>query len=135
MTSLERELGSDGRHCDTFCSRRLPAWAVCRPSHRCNKDRSESGGNLAQHFATEVGGSSEAERPSMRVFYSYARLFFASWLFMGGLAIQFLPSAAAVARDARWRERQLQTVPADQHAQWVEERDAEDASTQAYLRV
>jgi hypothetical protein len=71
----------------------------------------------------------------MRVFYSYARLFFASWLFMGGLAIQFLPTPAAVARDARWRERQLQGVPADQHAQWVEDRDIEDAHTQAYLRL
>ncbi len=71
----------------------------------------------------------------MRAVYSYARLFIASWVFMGGLAMQFLPSAAAVARDARWRERQLQSVPADQQAQWVEDRDSEDARTQAYLRL
>ena len=71
----------------------------------------------------------------MRVAYSYARLFIASWLFMGGIALQFVPSAAAVARDARWRERQLQTVPAEQRAQWVEDRDNEDANSQAYLRL
>jgi hypothetical protein len=71
----------------------------------------------------------------MRVAYSYARLFVASWLFMGGVALQFVPSAAAVARDIRWRERQLQTIPAAQHAQWIEARDSEDANTQAYLRL
>jgi hypothetical protein len=71
----------------------------------------------------------------MRAIYSYARLFLASWLFLGGLAVLFGPSAAAVARDARWRERQLQTVPADQRAQWVEDRDTEDARTQAYVRL
>jgi hypothetical protein len=71
----------------------------------------------------------------MRVFYSYGRLFIGSWLLMGGLALQFVPSPAAVARDGRWRERQLQAVPADRHAQWVEERDAEDARSQAYLRL
>jgi hypothetical protein len=70
-----------------------------------------------------------------RVIYSYARLFLASWLLMGGVAIQFLPSAAAVARDARWRERQLQAVPADEKTQWVEDRDTEDARTQAYVRL
>jgi hypothetical protein len=71
----------------------------------------------------------------MRVVFSYARLFIASWVFMGGLALLFPPTAAAVARDARWRERQLQAVPADRQAQWVEDRDAEDARTQAYLRL
>jgi hypothetical protein len=71
----------------------------------------------------------------MRIFYSYARLFIASWLFMGGLAVQFLPSAASVARDARWRERQLKAVPANQRAQWIEDRDAEEASSQAYVRL
>ena len=40
----------------------------------------------------------------MRIFYSYGRLFLASWLFMAGLAMQFVPSAAALERDARWRE-------------------------------
>jgi hypothetical protein len=71
----------------------------------------------------------------MRVAFSYARLFIAYWLFMGGVALQFVPSAAAVARDTRWRDRQLQTVPADQRAKWVEDRDNEDANSQAYLRL
>jgi hypothetical protein len=71
----------------------------------------------------------------LRVAYSYARLFIASWLFMGGVALQFVPSPAAVARDARWRERQLQTIPADQKAKWIEDRDQEDSSSQAYLRL
>jgi hypothetical protein len=46
-----------------------------------------------------------------------------------------VPSPAAVARDARWRERQLQTIPADQRARWIEDRDTEDANHQAYLRI
>jgi hypothetical protein len=71
----------------------------------------------------------------MRVFYSYARLIIACWLFMGGLSLQFLPSASGVARDTRWRERQLQAVPADQQAKWVEDRDNEDSSTYSYLRL
>lgn len=71
----------------------------------------------------------------MRVFYSYGRLFIASWLFMGGVALQFVPTAAAVARDARWRERQLQTIPAEQQAQWIEERDLEESRAQAGLRL
>jgi len=71
----------------------------------------------------------------MRVYFSYARLFIAAWLFLGGVSLLFGPSAAAVARDARWRERQLQTVPADQQTKWVEDRDLEDANSQVYLRV
>ena len=71
----------------------------------------------------------------MRVACSYARLFIASWLFMGGVALLFNPSPAAVARDARWRERKLETVPADQRSQWIEERDIEDAATRSYLRL
>jgi hypothetical protein len=82
-------------------------------------------------LATKV----EVGRQGMRVFYSYARLFIASWLFMGGVALQFVPSTAALERDARWRERQLQKVPADQRAQWVEDRDNKDARSQASLRV
>lgn len=70
-----------------------------------------------------------------RVFFSYARLFIASWFFLGGLSLLYGPSAAAVARDDRWRERKLATVPADQRAHWVEERDNEDANTSAYLRL
>jgi hypothetical protein len=72
---------------------------------------------------------------AMRVAFSYARLFIASCLFMGGVALQFVPSAAAMERNGRWRERQLQTIPADQRAKWIEERDAEDANSQAYLRL
>jgi hypothetical protein len=71
----------------------------------------------------------------MRVAFSYARLFIASWIFMGGVALQFVPTAAAVAREDRWRERQLQTIPAGQRLQWVEDRDTEDANSQAYLRL
>ena len=70
-----------------------------------------------------------------RIFYSYARLFVASWLFLGGLALLFGPSAAAVAQDARWRERQLQTIPVEDRAKWIEDRDREDASSQAYVRL
>ena len=71
----------------------------------------------------------------MRLFYSYSRLFIASWLFLAGVAVQFEPSVATVARDQRWRERQLQQIPADQHAQWIEERDREDSRTQGYGRL
>lgn len=71
----------------------------------------------------------------MRFTYSYARLFIASWLFMGGVALQFIPSVAAVARDDRWRERQLQKVQPDQRQQWIEDRDAIDANSQAYTRL
>jgi hypothetical protein len=71
----------------------------------------------------------------MRIYLSYGRLFVASLLLMGGLAIQFLPTAEGVARNARWRERQLKAIPADQQAQWVEDKDAEDASTYSYLRL
>jgi hypothetical protein len=52
----------------------------------------------------------------MRAALSYCRLFIASWLFVGGLALLVGPSAAAVARDTRWRERKLKTIPVDQYA-------------------
>jgi hypothetical protein len=71
----------------------------------------------------------------LRNLYSYVRLLIGSWLFMGGIALQFLPSAAWVDREARWRERRLQAVPADEHAKWVEDRDLEDARSQAYVRA
>jgi len=71
----------------------------------------------------------------MRIYYSYAGLFIASWLFMGGLAIQFLPSTEAVARNVRCRERQLKGVPPEDRARWVEDQDVEDARTYAYLRL
>ena len=71
----------------------------------------------------------------MRVYFSYARLFIASWLFLGGVALLFGPSAAMVARETRWRERQLLAIPADQQAKWIEDRDNEDANSQAYVRL
>jgi len=71
----------------------------------------------------------------MRTVYCYARLVLASWLFLGGLAVLFGPSAASLERDARWRERQLLTIPAEERAQWVFDRDMEDARSQAYLRL
>jgi hypothetical protein len=71
----------------------------------------------------------------MRVYFSYARLFIASWLFLAGVSLLFGPSAAMVARDARWRERQLQAIPVDQQAKWIEDRDTEDGISQAYLRA
>jgi hypothetical protein len=71
----------------------------------------------------------------MRFAYSYARLFIASWLFMGGVAVQFIPSTAAIARYDRWRELQLQKVQPDQRQQWIEDRDAIDATSQAYARL
>jgi hypothetical protein len=71
----------------------------------------------------------------LRIFYSYGRLFIASWLFMGGVALQFVPTAATVARDARLRERQMQAIPAEERAQWLDDRDIEDGRSQAYLRV
>ena len=36
--------------------------------------------------------------------FSYLRMIIASWLFVGGLALQFWPSPAEVARVARGRE-------------------------------
>src|SRR5262245_35595442 len=71
----------------------------------------------------------------MRTVYSYIRLTLASWMFLGGVALQFVPSAAAVERDARRRERLLQAVPAEERAEWVRTRDVEDARSEAYLRL
>jgi hypothetical protein len=71
----------------------------------------------------------------MRNLTSYARLFLASWLFVGGLSILFGPSAASIDREARWRERQLRTIPVNQQDEWVRERDVEDARGQAYVRL
>jgi hypothetical protein len=67
--------------------------------------------------------------------YSYLRLLLASWLFMGGVAIQFLPSAASVERDTRERERQFAALAPDQRAQALRDRDIEDARSQAFLRL
>jgi hypothetical protein len=71
----------------------------------------------------------------MRLFYSYARLFIAAWLFLGGLSLLAWPTPAAEARNARWRERQLQSVPPEEHSKWIEDRDIEDARAQAYVRL
>src|SRR4051812_9596253 len=71
----------------------------------------------------------------MRIYLSYARLFVASVLLMGGLAIQFLPTAEGSARNARWRERQLKSVPVEQQARWIEDQDAEDSRSHSYLRL
>jgi hypothetical protein len=75
------------------------------------------------------------DRPQIRVFYSYARLFVAALLFMGGLACLFAPTAAAQQRDAHWRERMQRTMPESQIAQWIEYRDDIDARTYAYLHI
>jgi hypothetical protein len=56
-------------------------------------------------------------------------------LFLGGIALQFVPSAAGVERDVRFRERQLQTVPVDERAEWLRLRDLEDAQSEGYLRL
>jgi hypothetical protein len=71
----------------------------------------------------------------MRTVYSYVRLALASWMFLGGVALQFLPSAAAVERDVRRRERQLQAVPVEERADWLRTRDLEDGRSEAYLRL
>jgi hypothetical protein len=70
----------------------------------------------------------------MRVVYCYIRLTLASWMFLGGVAIQFLPSAGGVERGTRQRERLLQAVPAEERAEWIRVRDRDDASSEAYLR-
>jgi hypothetical protein len=71
----------------------------------------------------------------MRTVYSYVRLMLGSWMFLGGVALQFIPSAAAVQRAARDRERLLQTIPAEERAEWARMRDVEDARSEAYFRL
>jgi hypothetical protein len=71
----------------------------------------------------------------MRFVYSYIRLTIASWMFLGGVAVQFFPSAGGVEREARHRERMLQSVPADERAEWLRLRDRDDAQAEAYLRL
>jgi hypothetical protein len=51
------------------------------------------------------------------------------------VALQFVPSAAAVERDVRLRERMLQSVPADERAEWLKARDLNDARSEAYLHL
>jgi hypothetical protein len=71
----------------------------------------------------------------MRVYLSYGRLFLASWLFLGGLALLFGPSAAGEARRMRERERELQTIPVEQHPRRIVEQDADDAKIVAAMRL
>jgi hypothetical protein len=71
----------------------------------------------------------------MRTVYSYIRLTLASWMFLGGVALQFVPSAGTVEREARYRERLLQSVPTQERAEWLQMRDLDDARSEAYLRL
>jgi hypothetical protein len=71
----------------------------------------------------------------MRLVFSYCRLLLGSWMFLGGLALLFLPTTAQTERNARWRQRQLLRLPIEQHAQWIEDQDAEDSRTQGYVRL
>lgn len=71
----------------------------------------------------------------MRTLYSYIRLTLASWLFLGGIALQFVPSAAAANREARDRERLLQDIPTADRAEWVRARDLDDARSESALRL
>jgi hypothetical protein len=71
----------------------------------------------------------------MRTVYSYLRLTLASWMFLGGIALQFVPSAGARERDARQRERLLQSVPSEERAEWARLRDLDDATSEAYLHL
>ena len=71
----------------------------------------------------------------MRLVFSYLRLLVASWLFLTGVALLLTPTPAAMERDAHWREQQLRSVPADQREKWIEDRDDEDAHSQAYARI
>jgi hypothetical protein len=75
------------------------------------------------------------EEDEMRTVYSYVRLILACWLFMGGLALQFVPSAAAVERDARHRERMLKAVAPEEREEWLRARDLGDARSEASLRL
>jgi hypothetical protein len=71
----------------------------------------------------------------MRILFSYIRLILASWILLGGLALQFIPSSAAVERDVRQRERLIQTVPIEERSEWLRLRDRDDSSSEANLRV
>ena len=75
------------------------------------------------------------DRQLIRVWLSYARLFVATCLFMGGLACLFGQSPAAAQRIAHWRESQLRTMPQSQIEAWIAYQDTVDAQGYAYLRV
>jgi hypothetical protein len=69
--------------------------------------------------------------------FSYVRLVVASWLFVGGLAVQFWPSAAEVAREVRARERAWKglSMSAEQRQAQDAWRDGQDARNEILLRV
>ena len=71
----------------------------------------------------------------MRTVYSYIRLTLASCMFLGGISLQFIPSAAALERESRDRERLLQSVPVESRAEWVRSRDLGDARSEGYIRL
>ncbi len=71
----------------------------------------------------------------MRNLYSYFRLLLGSWVFMGGIALQFFPSAAATEREGRWRERQLPSIPSEERLGWIEKQDERDAEAQVAVRM
>lgn len=71
----------------------------------------------------------------MKTVYSYVRLTIAAWMFLGGLALQWVPSTAAVERDGRWRARLAAEIPPTERASWLEEQDRNDARAEAHLRM
>jgi hypothetical protein len=82
-----------------------------------------------------ISESGAGEINQMRTVYSYIRLTLASWMFLGGVALQFIPSAAGVEREAHRRERLLQSVPVEDRAEWVRAQDIEDARSEGSLRI
>jgi hypothetical protein len=75
------------------------------------------------------------EDRNMRHFYCYVRLLIACTLLMGGFALQFLPTASQIGRDARWQMRQLETVPAADKAQWIADHDNQSSESEASVRL
>src|SRR5271154_1312266 len=71
----------------------------------------------------------------MRTVYSYIRLTLAAWLFLGGIALQFVPSVGAVGRADRRRELEVKAVPVEQRSDWIQARDLENASAEAAYRL
>jgi hypothetical protein len=71
----------------------------------------------------------------MRTVYSYIRLTLACCVFLGGIALQFVPTAAVLEREARLRSRLLQSVPAEEREGWLRARDLADARSEAYLHL
>ena len=71
----------------------------------------------------------------MRKVYSYIRLTLASWLFLGGIALQFVPSLGAVGRADRRRELEIKAVSPEQRSDWIQTRDLENANSEAAYRL